>query len=163
MKSFVALDFETANQNHSSVCSVGLVFVEDKKIVDTFYELIKPLPNFYSYWNTKVHGLTDSDTQNAEDFAEIWIDLAKIIKTRPIVAHNSRFDESCLRAALKAYGLPTHTNEFHCTYLKSKKLFPELPNHKLPTVSSYLGYNLENHHDALADAQACAHIAIQVF
>lgn len=28
MKTFPALDFETANQHRSSVCSIGLVFVE---------------------------------------------------------------------------------------------------------------------------------------
>ena len=33
MNSFAALDFETANQYRSSVCSIGLVFVENNKIV----------------------------------------------------------------------------------------------------------------------------------
>ena len=37
MNSFVALDFETANQYRSSVCSIGLVFVENNEIVDIYY------------------------------------------------------------------------------------------------------------------------------
>ena len=45
MNTFAALDFETANQCRSSVCSIGLVFVENNKIVDTYYQLIKPCPN----------------------------------------------------------------------------------------------------------------------
>lgn len=163
MKSFIALDFETANQHRSSVCSIGLVFVENSKIVDTYYELIKPVPNFYSYWNTQVHGLVADDTQHAAEFPKIWQDLSIRLKNLPLVAHNSVFDEGCLKAVLETYQLPLHQNPFFCTYRKSKALFPHLPNHRLPTVSKYLGFNLENHHNALADAEACAHIAMRVF
>lgn len=163
MKSFVALDFETANQHRSSVCSIGLVFVENSEIVDKYYELIKPVPNFYSYWNTQVHGLLAEDTQYAAEFPELWQDLSKRLKNMPLVAHNSVFDEGCLKAVLETYQLPLHQNPFFCTYRKSKALFPHLPNHRLPTVSKYLGFDLENHHNALADAEACAHIAMRVF
>ena len=57
MNTFAALDFETANQYRSSVCSIGLVFVENNEIVDTYYQLIKPAPNYYSPFCTQVHGL----------------------------------------------------------------------------------------------------------
>lgn len=163
MKSFIALDFETANQHRSSVCSIGLVFVENGIVVDKYYELIKPVPNFYSYWNTQVHGLVAEDTQYAAEFPELWQDLSKRLKNMPLVAHNSVFDEGCLKAVLETYQLPLHQNPFFCTYRKSKALFPHLPNHRLPTVSKYLGFDLENHHNALADAEACAHIAMRVF
>ena len=163
MNHFVAIDFETANQHRSSVCSIGLVFVENKKIVDKYYRLIKPVPNFYSYWNTEVHGLEQHHTENAADFRTLWNEITPQIKDLPLVAHNSAFDESCLKAVLSAYELPVHQNPFFCTYRQAKKMFPQLPNHKLPTVSEYLGFRLENHHDALADAEACAHIALHVF
>ena len=65
MNTFVALDFETANQYRSSVCSIGLVFVENNKIVDTYYQLIKPAPNYYSPFCTQVHGLSQRDTEKA--------------------------------------------------------------------------------------------------
>lgn len=68
-----------------------------------------------------------------------------------------------LKAVLSAYELPMHQNSFFCAYRQSKNRFPHLPNHKLPTVSKYLGFNLDSHHNALADAEACAHIAMQVF
>lgn len=163
MNSFVALDFETANQYRSSVCSIGLVFVENGVVVDKYYELIKPIPNFYSYWNTKIHGLVAEDTQSAAEFPELWQDLSKRLKNLPLVAHNSVFDEGCLKAVLETYQLPLHQNPFFCTYRKSKALFPHLLNHRLPTVSKYLGFDLETHHNALADAEACAHIAMRVF
>lgn len=116
MKTFVALDFETANQYRTSVCSIGLVFVENGIIVDKYYQLIKPVPNFYSYWNTQVHGLVFNDTEYAKDFSSLWTDISKQIKKMPLVAHNSMFDEGCLKAVLQAYDLPIHQNKFLCTY-----------------------------------------------
>jgi DNA polymerase-3 subunit epsilon len=38
-----------------------------------------------------------------------------------------------------------------------------LPNHQLHTVAAHCGYDLANHHHALADAEACAWIAKTVF
>ena len=57
MKDFAAIDFETANNERSSVCSVGIVIVRGGEIVDKFYSLIKPEPEYYNYWCSQVHGL----------------------------------------------------------------------------------------------------------
>ena len=163
MKSFVAIDFETANRNLSSVCSIGLVFVEDAQIVDTYYQLIKPTPNFYSRFNTEIHRMTKADTETAPLFPQVWAEVAPRLAGKPLVAHNSSFDEGCLCAVLAAYNLPTHKNRFFCTCHKARKVFPQLPNHKLNTVARHIGFNLENHHHALADEEACAYIALHVF
>lgn len=98
MKDFAAIDFETANSERSSVCSVGVVIVRNNKIVDSFYSLINPEPNYYNYWCTKVHGLTNQDTDDAPIFPEVWKQIAPLIEGLPLVAHNSPFDESCLKA-----------------------------------------------------------------
>ena len=68
MQNFAAIDFETANQYRSSVCSVGIVIVRKGLIVDRYYSFIHPEPNFYTYFTTQVHGLTDADTNNAPSF-----------------------------------------------------------------------------------------------
>ena len=65
MQDFAAIDFETANNERSSVCSVGVVIVRDGEIVDKFYSLIKPEPEYYNYWCSRVHGLCADDTDNA--------------------------------------------------------------------------------------------------
>ena len=62
LRDFIAIDFETANQQPSSVCSVGVVMVRDGQIVDSFYSLIQPEPNYYNYWCQRVHGISESDT-----------------------------------------------------------------------------------------------------
>ena len=56
MENFAAIDFETANEQRTSVCSVGVVIVRDGEIVDNYYSLIRPEPEYYSYWNTREIG-----------------------------------------------------------------------------------------------------------
>ena len=57
MRNFAAIDFETANEQPSSVCSVGVVIVRDGEIVDSFYSLIHPEPEYYQWFCQQVHGL----------------------------------------------------------------------------------------------------------
>ena len=78
------------------------------------------------------------------------------------VAHNSPFDASCLKAVHEAYNMQYAEYEFFCTLRAARKQLPGLPNHQLHTAAAHLRYNLTNHHDALADAEACAAIALQI-
>ena len=55
MKDFAAIDFETANSERTSVCSVGVVVVRNGEIVDSFYSLIQPEPNYYTYFCSRVY------------------------------------------------------------------------------------------------------------
>lgn len=105
MKDFAAIDFETANNERTSVCSVGIVVYRDGKKVDDFYSLIKPEPEYYNYWCTQVHGLTRRDTENAPIFPEVWKLVEPKIQGLPLVAHNKAFDESCLKAVFRCYGM----------------------------------------------------------
>ena len=140
MNDFAAIDFETANGQRTSVCSVGVVVVRDGEIRDTFYSLIRPRPNFYSRFTTAIHGLTYEDTVDAPDFAEVWDQVAPRIEGLPLVAHNSPFDEGCLRAVFNLYGMPYPDYRFYCTCRASRRVFGRsLPNHQLHTVSAACG------------------------
>ena len=105
MLDFAAIDFETANGQRSSVCSVGIVIVRNGQIVDEFYSLIQPAPNYYTYWTTEIHGLTRLDTDGQPDFPQVWAQIEDKIKGLPLVAHNRPFDESCLKAVFEEYGM----------------------------------------------------------
>lgn len=161
MKDFAAIDFETANCSRASVCSVGIVIVRNGEIVDSFYSLIKPEPNYYTYWCTEVHGLTRADTDNAPIFPEVWKKIEPLIEGLPLVAHNKSFDENCLKAVFRTYQMDYPDYEFHCTCIASRRLWPG-GSHSLDVIAKRCGYNLENHHHALADAEACAAIAMKI-
>ena len=179
IRDFVAIDFETANQQPSSVCSVGVVMVRDGQIADTFYSLIQPEPNYYSYFCQRVHGITQSDTDDAPVFSKVWQqleerivevffpdtqdtdDLRQRIAAIPFVAHNARFDEGCLKAAFRVYQMDYPDYRFYDTLAASHRQFGHsLPNHQLHTVAAACGYDLKRHHHALADAEACTAIAL---
>ena len=156
MKDFAAIDFETANNQRTSVCSVGIVIVRNGIIVDSLYSLIQPEPNYYDYWCTQVHGLTLEDTEEAPVFPDVWKQIEPLIEGLPLVVHNKSFDEGCLNAVFCCYKMDYPDYEFYCTCVAARHAFPQLPSHQLHTVSEYCGYHLENHHHALADAEACA-------
>lgn len=162
MEDFAAIDFETANGERSSVCSVGIVVVRGGEITDTFYSLIKPEPEYYNYWCSRVHGLCLADTEDAPVFPDVWAQVEPLIGGLPLVAHNKAFDESCLKAVFRVYQMDYPNYAFYDTLRAARRAFPTLPNHQLHTVSAACGYLLDNHHHALADAEACAWIARKI-
>lgn len=161
MQDFAAIDFETANGRRSSVCAVGIVVVKGGQIVDKFYSLIRPAPNFYTYQTTAVHGLTRRDTDRQPQFPEVWTRIAPRIEGLPLVAHNRPFDESCLKAVFAEYGMEYPGYQFYCTLAASRRKLT-LRCHQLHVVAAACGFDLANHHHALADAEACAAIALKI-
>lgn len=162
LSDFAAIDFETANFEPSSVCSVGVVVVRRGEIAESFYSLIQPEPNYYNYRCSQVHGLCREDTDEAPVFPKVWERVVPLIDGLPLVAHNSRFDEGCLKAVFRVYQMDYPDYVFYDTLAASRRAFRYLPNHQLHTVAAECGYQLENHHHALADAEACAWIAREI-
>ena len=79
-----------------------------------------------------------------------------------LVAHNKAFDENCLKAVFRCYGMDYPDYPFCCTLVKSRRVWPT-GRHNLDVIAERCGYNLSRHHHALADAEACAAIAIKLF
>ena len=161
MQDFAAIDFETANYERSSVCSVGVVVVRGGTVVDRFYSLIKPEPDYYNYRCSQVHGLCEVDTDSAPVFPLVWAKIEPIISGLPLVAHNKSFDENCLKAVFRVYQMDYPDYEFLCTCIASRRVWPA-GSHTLHVIAARCGYDLTNHHHALADAEACAAIAMRI-
>ena len=159
---FIAIDFETANSNRNSACEIGLVKVEDFKIIEEKQFLIKPEPNDFDYFNTMIHGISEKDVENEPCFDEIYNNLKEDFNNYPIIAHNASFDISVLRHCLEQYSIKFPTTSYSCTYQISKKYFKDVISYKLNAIADMLNIELE-HHRALSDARACAEIAIHIF
>lgn len=163
MTDFAAIDFETANECPSSVCSVGVMVVRGGEVVEKFYSLIHPEPEYYQWFCQQVHGLSEEDTDDAPVFPKVWAQIEPLIEGLPLVAHNARFDEGCLKAVFRVYQMDYPDYVFHDTLWASRQHFGKsLPNHQLQTVAAACGYELTQHHHAMADAEACAMIAMQI-
>lgn len=128
---FVAIDFETATSNYTSVCSLGICVVENNKITDRKEILIKPEPFEFNDYNIKIHGITPDMVVNKPTLADYWAKLKPYLDHKTVIAHNASFDVGALCATLEHFNIPFPTFDYLCTVKLSQKAYPELPSHKL--------------------------------
>jgi len=160
---FVAIDFETANINYSSACSIGLVAVKNKEIVDTKYFLIQPPTLEFDEKNISIHGIMPDNVKDAPKFPEIWNKIKHYFLNNMVVAHNAIFDMSVLRNCLEEYNLDIPDFNYLCSIpISTRACSGEGVGQSLKDRLEYFGIDLENHHNALADAEACAKLVIEV-
>ena len=163
MENFVAIDVETANNHPESICAIGAVKVTCGAITDRFYELVKPEPEYYfRHFTEKIHGISRQMTENSPTFDVVWKHLCPMIGNPPLVAHNKAFDEKCIKTAHRVYRMDYPDYTFLCTLLTARRKIPRTicPSFSLPCLCDFLGIPFYNHHNALADAEACAKIAM---
>lgn len=156
---FVAIDFETANQFSQSACAIGVVVIEDKKIIDSKYWLLCPHESYrsFNYFNTQIHHITYDMVIDELEFSDLYPQFINLITPDTLlVAHNAAFDMRVLRSLFDLYQLDLPDIMYTCTYLNAKKLW-NTPNHRLNTLCEYFDINLD-HHNALSDAFACAQL-----
>jgi len=154
---FVALDFETADYPRDSTCALGLVRVENHRIVRRTYHLIRPPRRRFSF--TYLHGITWEDVALQPTFAELWPSLTPILKEVDfLAAHNASFDRSVLQRCCETAGLTPPALPFECTVRLARQTWNIFPT-KLNNVCDHLGITLK-HHFAASDAEACALIVI---
>lgn len=156
---FVAIDFETANYDRASACSVALVRVKDGRPSERFHALIKPPPGDFMF--TYIHGITPQQVRNAKTFDGIWPKVRKFCQAAPLlVAHNATFDKSVLLSCCGHYGIEPPQFSFICTLKIARLVWPRLSCHSLDSVCAHLNIALK-HHEAASDAQACAQILLR--
>lgn len=160
---FIALDFEIANNMLSSACSLGMVFVKDQQIIDEKYFLIQPPTLEFDKKTIEIHGITADDVRHEKKFNEIWHEISPFFnKDTKIIAHNAQFDMSVLHCCLTEYSLdfPEFTYADSIS-ISTKQCRGERIGNSLKERLSYFNIQLENHHNALSDAKACAELVIK--
>ena len=143
---FVCLDFETANRNRHSACSVAICEVVNGEITTQKSWLIRPKNNSYSMYNTEVHGIDASMTENSSEFPEVWRELQPLLLGKIIVCHNASFDESVLFRTLELYELPFNEKDFKfvCSMKLAKWLMPFIKDgYSLPNLCEILNVEVD--------------------
>ncbi|MEG0856222.1 MAG: exonuclease domain-containing protein [Terrisporobacter sp.] len=158
---FVAIDFETANAQRTSACSLGITVVKNNKIVEEKYWLIKPEPFIFDLRNIFIHGIRPKDVENEREFHKVWPEIKPYLENNLVIAHNASFDFSVLRKTLDLYNIEYPDLQYCCTLVASKIFYGYLENHKLNTVNKHLDYSFKHHH-ASEDATAAANILINI-
>ena len=158
---FTAIDFETANSSAASACSVGLVKVRSGRVVDSAYWLIKPPLGHDDFleWNVRIHGIMAVDVVDALLWSEQLPELVSFAENDHLVAHNAGFDMGVITAACAASYLDSPAFDYLCSLQVARKTY-HLESYRLPVAAMAAGYEDFQHHNALADAEACAAIIV---
>lgn len=160
---FVAIDFETANTNMNSACSIGLVEVKNNKIVNSFYSLIQPPTLQFDEKNIEITNIHPEDVKNVPKFPDIWNDIKHYFTSDNIItAYNATFDMDVLKNCLLEYDLTIPNFEYVCAMDITNKICPtDAGKRSLEYRCKFLDVSLENNHNALCDATSCAEIVIK--
>ena len=158
---FTAIDFETANGSPASACAVGLVRIRDSKPVATLELLFRPpIPHdWFSEGNIRVHGITPEQVKDAPMYSEVIRQMLEFIDTDLLVAHNAAFDMGVLAASAQAIEHELPQLRFGCSLKIARKTY-NLESYRLNAVAYAIGHEEFEHHNALADSDACARIVI---
>jgi DNA polymerase-3 subunit epsilon len=160
---FVSIDFETANSNRGSICSVGVAVVDNGSIVENLEWMVRPPSDigWFDDFNINLHGITPDTVKNAPTFREIYDKLIELVGENIVMAHNAAFDTGAFRDACNIEGLSWPNWTYGCSLVMARKHL-QLPSYKLPNVCRSLGIDLKNHHNAEDDALACAQVTIEI-
>lgn len=159
--SFTAIDFETANSSAASACSIGLVKVRDGRVVEREHRYIRPpFPHDdFSPWNVRIHGITRDMVADAAGWEMHLPWLREFAGGDWLVAHNAGFDMGVIAKTSEALGLAVPDFRYLCSLQVARRTY-HLDSYRLPVAAMAAGFEDFSHHDALADAEACAAIVV---
>jgi DNA polymerase-3 subunit epsilon len=126
------------------------------------YWLVRP-PKGHGWFRDdfiEVHGLTHLDVRDAPEFPAIAKELVcRLAGDDLVIAHYAAFDIEHLRATLEYFDLPRPEFDYICTCQLARRVWPELYNHQLSTLTAHIGHQFNNHH-AQSDAEAAGRVLL---
>lgn len=157
---YVVVDVETTGGNARSnrVTEIGAVRVRGETILEEWTTLVNPgtrIPRRI----VALTGITDEMVAEAPPFAEIAETFLDFAGPRVFVGHRVAFDYGFLRAECERAGRELHLPTL-CTVASMRRFFPGLPSYSLSGLSTHFEVPLDNHHRALDDARATAHLLV---
>ena len=158
---FAVLDLETSGGSPrlgAGITEIGVVKVKGGQILGTFQSFIDPghsLPVFI----TQLTGISDEMLISAPFIDEILPTLFDFLGSADetvVVAHNSPFDLSFLKAAAKAHEMdwPDYLTVDTARLARAVLDRDEVINCKLSTLADFFGATTSPNHRALDDAMA---------
>ncbi len=158
------LDFETtgiAPESGSRATEIGIVLLRDGEIVDRYQSLMNAgvwVPPYIE----ELTGISNRMVRAAPPAAQVMREAARFVDGHPLVAHNAAFDRRFWDLELARLQL-TRRQDFACTLLLSRRLFPQAANHRLETLARYARLpDTGRAHRALADAETTAHLVVRL-
>ncbi|MBN9646378.1 PolC-type DNA polymerase III [Terrisporobacter hibernicus] len=160
-QTFIVFDLETTgfSNKNDKITEIGAVKVENFKIVDRFSQLINPEKDI-SYKVQELTGITNDLIKDKPTIEEILPKFIEFIGDSVLVAHNADFDMGFMQQKCREQNIEFKNTSVD-TLTLARTLLPHMKRFRLNLIAKELGIPLLNHHRAVDDAEATAHIFIK--
>ena len=143
------------------VIQIAAIELKEGEFVQSFERFIKPSKSVGE--SASVHGFTDEFLQlNGQEAEDVFKEFLAFSKGTILVGHNVLYDLKIVRSHMHRIGL--HFDEeirFYDTLDIVRRLYPDLQNHKLDTVSAFIGVSHEPTHNAMDDILATKDVLLK--
>jgi DNA polymerase-3 subunit epsilon len=164
MEVVAVIDFETTglSPDHGDrATEIAAVIVQDGKVVDRYQSLMNAgvrVPPFIE----ALTGITNAMIRQAPPAVDVMREVSDFVGDTPLVAHNASFDRKFWDAELKRIRR-TRRQEFACSMLVARRVFPQAPSHKLGVLVEFAKLPVTGrYHRALADAEMAASLLVHM-
>ncbi|MBA3716511.1 MAG: hypothetical protein H0W76_29360 [Pyrinomonadaceae bacterium] len=161
---FVVVDVETTGPKVplGRITEIGAYRISRGRIVAEFQTLVNPqtsIPPFI----VQLTGITEAMVRQAPLFREVAADWLRFADTAVLVAHNAPFDVRFINCELaRVFPGRRMSNPQLCTVALSRRIVPELVNHRLHTLADHFSILIHDRHRAAGDARATAEVFIRM-
>lgn len=154
-------DVETPNRHNNTICSVGMVFIENNLCNGDLYSLVNPEDDFDNI-NIGIHGISKADVVNSPTFPDVWENIKQYFSMCLLVGHNVTFDLCCIKKLLKRYNIEVAPVYYIDTLTLAKDFVEEADGYGLSVLCDRFNIRLDNHHNALDDSYATAQLFLKL-
>lgn len=155
LEDYTSLDLETTglDPQFDDIIEISAIRVRNGLAVDSFHSLVNPGYEIDEFI-TELTGITNEMLSTAPAIETTFTKAITFIGNDVIVAHNANFDINFMYDTRIALLNTPFYNNFIDTMRMSRRLFPQLPHHRLKDVVQHLGVSASPNHRASTDAEA---------
>lgn len=155
---YVVVDIETTGgwTGGDRITEIGAVRIRNHQVVAEWHSLINPQRSIPAKI-VALTGITNEMVRNAPLFADVSDSFMQFMGDGVFVAHNVNFDFGFIAAE---YGRLERRFRFPklCTCAGMRRRYPGHKSYGLGKLSRAYNIELKDHHRALSDARAAAHL-----
>ncbi len=162
-RDFVSVDLETTglSTEYDDIIEIGAVRYRDGIPVATYTQLVNPgyaIDDFI----TEITGITNDMLQGQPPIGDVLPGFVDFLADDIVIGHNVNFDINFLYDNCLNCGIKPVSNDFIDTLRVSRRILPDLENHKMDTVAEALQLSGRDLHRATGDAVIAANIYLEL-
>ena len=158
MTTVAVIDFETTGLSPTMgdrATEIAIVILERDTVVDRYQSLMNAGVRISSFIEAYT-GISNEMIATAPGAQQVMDEASRFVAGRPMAAHNASFDRRFWAAELERIDRPA-PEQFCCTLLLSRRLYPQAPNYKLGSLAAFHALPTSGRaHRAMADAEVAA-------